>query len=81
MPNIVAKIYMKMEYTAAGIAMVVLAIIVSAIVMAKVLLWIPISNAHARAWYELMPNIRGTKYPTIKLIAQNSAVDKPICPK
>jgi hypothetical protein len=38
MPNIVAKIHMKIEYTAAGIAMVVLAIIVRAIVMAKVLL-------------------------------------------
>ena len=44
-----AKKYIKIEYTAAGIAMVVLAIMVSAIVKDSVLLCIPISKAQARA--------------------------------
>ncbi|KAF1026564.1 MAG: hypothetical protein GAK29_01183 [Acinetobacter bereziniae] len=48
-PNIAAKIYIKMEYTAAGIATVEFAMTVNAIVIAKVLLWMPISKAQARA--------------------------------
>ena len=66
-----------MEYTAAGIATVALDITVSAIVIASVLLWMPISNAQALACALLMFNMRGMKYPMHRLQMQKIAVAAP----